>query len=1187
MAGQGERRSPEGGSEAATPLTRHLAPSTPFVPQTFELLRSLLRLNRSWRHSNVTGAWKNRPREANAGEKWAMTWESVVANYGKAAKAKFAAPVAASPERRLDGPLTGLVTATASLVGLTPAKLVLSAESPVAELEVRPDFAVTYRGALVGFIEAKAPGKGANPKRFKDKHDKGQWAKLAALPNLLYTDGNEFGLYRDGELQGSIIRVDGDVETSGTKLAAPPQLAGLIEDFLRWEPIPPKRPGQLADMTARLCRLLRDEVLEQLAHAGSVFDDLRADWRQLLFPEATDKQFADGYAQAVTFGLLIARAAGIDLSKGVAHAGAELGPDHTLIGAALRVMADDTIAKETLTTSARTLTRVLNAVDWPTIAKGDPDAWLYFYEDFLAEYDPKLRKETGSYYTPPEVVTAMVRMADEAVVTRLGRPKGLATDDVTLVDPAMGTGTFLLRTLDRIAEAAKADYGAGHVPTALAGSLKRLIGFELQVGPYAVAQLRVLAHLADLGVPHAAVADARLYVADTLGNPYETVEHLPTLYRPIAASRIAANKVKADEPVVVVIGNPPYAEKAKGRGGWIEKGHAEAKQDAPLDAFQPPKDWGVGTHTKHLRNLYVYFWRWATWKVFDQHLADDRGVIAFITVAGFLNGPGFQGMRAYLRKRADAVWVIDCSPEGHQAPVNSRIFQGVQHPVCITIVVRDGSTGPDEPAEVHYRRLAAGDRKEKFVELAGIGLTGDGWELCGDDARAPFLPAGGGQWLSFVALDDLFRYDGSGVMPGRTWVIAPDAESLHARWEALIDAPVGDKPRMLMEHRRDRRVDTIVSEPLPGHAAHPKAIADETSTVVDVEQYGFRSFDRQWIIADKRVINQPNPNLWEAHSGNQIYLTAPHDRTPTGGPAATATDLVPDLHHYHGRGGRVFPLWLDAAATVSNLNPDVLAALSGELDSPVTGPEVFVYITAVLAQPAYTERFADDLSTPGLRVPLTTDADVFARAVALGQRVLWLHTYGERCTDAIDGRLHGAPRVPNGQGPAVVTAVPSTPEKMPDTIDYDAQNKELRIGDGVIGPVRREVVDYEVSGVNVLDKWFSYRRRNRERPTIGTKKRSPLEAGQSEAWLAAYTEELIDLLHVLTLLVDLQDDQAALLDEILDGPLLTEADLTAAGHLPRSASVKTTPVKVAAKQAAASTVPEGSLNFTGSPTEET
>lgn len=1111
-----------------------------------------------------------------------MTWESVIADYGRAAKAKFSAPVAASPERQLDEPLSGLVSAVAAQVGLTPARLVLSPEAPLVDLEVRPDFAVSYAGALVGFIEVKAPGKGANPKRFRDKHDKGQWSKLAALPNLLYTDGNEFGLYRDGELQGSTVRVNGDVETSGSKLTAPARLAGPIEDFLRWEPIPPKRPGQLADMTARLCRLLRDEVLEQLAHAGSVFDDLRADWRQLLFPEATDKQFADGYAQAVTFGLLIARAAGIDLSKGVAHAGKELGTDHTLIGAALRVMADDTIAKETLTTSARTLTRVLNAVDWPTIAKGDTDAWLYFYEDFLAEYDPKLRKETGSYYTPPDVVTAMVRMADEAVVTRLGRPKGLATDDVTLVDPAMGTGTFLLRTLDRIADTAKADYGAGHVRTALAGSLKRLIGFELQVGPYAVAQLRVLAHLADLGVTHTAMAKARLYVADTLGDPYATTEQVPTLYQPIASSRIAANKVKADEPVVVVIGNPPYAEKANGRGGWIESGHLEASHASPLADFQPPKHWRVGTHTKHLRNLYVYFWRWATWKVFDQHLADDRGVIAFITVAGFLNGPGFQGMRAYLRKRADAVWVIDCSPEGHQAPVNSRIFQGVQHPVCITIVVRDGSTGPDEPAEVHYRRLAAGDRQEKFVELDGIDLTGEGWELCGDDERAPFLPAGGVQWLSFVALEDLFRYDGSGVMPGRTWVIAPDAESLHARWKALIDAPAEDKPGMLMEHRRDRRADTIVKEPLPGHTAHPKAIVDETSTDVDVERYGFRSFDRQWIVADKRVINQPNPNLWEAHSSNQIYLTASHDRTPTGGPAATATGLMPDLHHYHGRGGRVFPLWLDAAATVSNLNPDLLAALAGELGYQVTGPEVFAYLAAVLAQPAYTERFAEDLATPGLRVPLTTDADVFARAVALGQRVLWLHTYGERCTDAIAGRSHGSPRVPNGQGPGVLTAVPAMPEMMPDTIDYDGATQELRIGDGVIGPVRREVVDYEVSGVNLLDKWFSYRRRNRERPTIGTKERSSLEAIQPETWLASYTEELVDLLHVLTLLVDLQDDQAALLDEILDGPLLTEADLTATGHLPRSEAVETSPVKVAAAQSKAGSGPQGALDFNAS-----
>src|SRR5439155_12858616 len=131
----------------------------------------------------------------------------------------------------------------------------------------------------------------------------------------------------------------------------------------------------------------------------------------------------------------------------------ELGQSSSLIGAALRLLTDDAENQKTLKTSLGTLTRVLDAVDWPTISKGNPDTWLYFYEDFLEVYDNKLRKQTGSYYTPPEVVGAMVGLVDEALRSpRFGLHAGLASPTVTLADPAMGAGTFLLAALKTIAE---------------------------------------------------------------------------------------------------------------------------------------------------------------------------------------------------------------------------------------------------------------------------------------------------------------------------------------------------------------------------------------------------------------------------------------------------------------------------------------------------------------------------------------------------------------------------------------------------------------------------------------------------------------------------------------------------------------------------------------------------------------
>ena len=169
----------------------------------------------------------------------------------------------------------------------------------------------------------------------------------------------------------------------------------------------------------------------------------------MLFPGASDAQFADGYAQVVTFGLLLAREQGISLDRGVGPAAKKLSGSNSLIGHALRALTDSVVQEAVLPTSVGTLGRVLSVVDWPTVSKGNPEAWLYFYEEFLAEYDNALRKQTGSYYTPVEVVKPMTRMVDEALHDRFGFTDGLANPSVTLVDPAMGTGTFLLEFLAR------------------------------------------------------------------------------------------------------------------------------------------------------------------------------------------------------------------------------------------------------------------------------------------------------------------------------------------------------------------------------------------------------------------------------------------------------------------------------------------------------------------------------------------------------------------------------------------------------------------------------------------------------------------------------------------------------------------------------------------------------------------
>ena len=255
----------------------------------------------------------------------------------------------------------------------------------------------------------------------------------------------------------------------------------------------------------------------------------------------------------------------------------------------------------------------------------------------------------------------------------------------------------------------------------------------------------------------------------------------------------------------------------------------------------------------------------------------------------------------------------------------------------------------------------------------------------------------------------------------------------------------------------------------------------------------------------------------------------------------------------------MFPLWADKAATQPNLDPALLAFLSTAYGREVGADDLFAYIVALAAHPGYVERFAVDLATPGMRIPLTADATLFTETAALGRRVVWLHTFGERMSDAGAGCPPGPPRLPAGQRPNVPAdgAIPSDPAHMPDSIDHDATRERLRVGAGFIEPVPAAVWRYEVSGKQVLTQWFSYRRKTRERPLIGDRRRpSPLGDIQPDAWPAEYTTELLNVLNVLGLLVALEPAQASLLERICSATLFDTSALLAAGAFASAAGVQ-------------------------------
>jgi hypothetical protein len=218
-----------------------------------------------------------------------------------------------------------------------------------------------------------------------------------------------------------------------------------------------------------------------------------------------------------------------------------------------------------------------------------------------------------------------------------------------------------------------------------------------------------------------------------------------------------------------------------------------------------------------------------------------------------------------------------------------------------------------------------------------------------------------------------------------------------------------------------------------------------------------------------------------------------------------------------------------------------LEVLSSKYKKPVDAEDFIAYLAAVAANPTYTERFRTDLAQPGLRIPITGQLKLFDQAVEIGRRIIWLHTFGERFADKKSNRPPGPPRLPKEHAPRIPKsgAIPDDPASMPDEIAYDEAQQRLLVGAGFIENVPPRVWEYEVSGKQVLTQWFSYRKKDRERPVMGDR-RPPSKLGeiQPDHWLAEYTTELLNVLNVLALLVEMEPSQAQLLEAICEGPTL-------------------------------------------------
>ena len=1067
-------------------------------------------------------------------------FHTALQTFASTVTAKMAQVTAGSPEDQLRAPFETFMAAAARALGWN---VICTGETPLPDHLGRPDYAVHLNQLLAGYVELKAPGIGVTASRFKGRN-RDQFKRFAAVPNLLYTDGNEWALYRDGKPVDRVVRLSGDVAADGDKAATPRDahaIENLLRDFLLWQPfVPTSRAGKIdlkgfAAMLAPLCRMLRDDVTDALKRPASPLVQLARDWRQLLFPDASDDQFAGAYAQTVTFALLLGRSEGAAGAFTLASAEAALAAQHNLLARALQVLTDST-ARADIAAPLDLLLRVIAVVPPAALTAPGDDPWLYFYEDFLAAYDPTLRKDVGVYYTPVEVVRAQVRLIDDLLVHRLGKPLGFADSGVVTLDPAVGTGTYLLGVIEHALARVEAEQGIGAVAgqaTALAGNL---YGFELMVGPYSVAELRVSRALRDRGaqLPH---DGTHVYLTDTLESPHAETPQLALFLRPIAEQHARALHVKSAVPVIVCLGNPPYDRheaatldnKAR-TGGWVRWGD-DGERAIFHDFLAPVVAAGHGGHLKNLYNLYVYFWRWALWKVFEHDTAHGPGVISFISASSYLDGDAFGGMREHLRRQCDDVWILDLGGEGRGARRSDNVF-AIQTPVAIAVAVRSAAAKPDTPAAVRYARID-GTRDEKLAALDAISRFSDvAWQDCPADWQAPFRPAGRGVYFDWPLLTDLMPWQHSGVQLKRTWPIASDAETLERRWRGLLNAE--DRSRAF-RGTGDREVHGTYDVALTAaNDSTPIANLPSDAPMPEAQRYAYRSFDRHWIIADGRLMSRPRPDLWRVHGERQVYVTSLLTKFLGTGPALTACAAIPDLDHFSGRGAKdTIPLYRTADASQANLLPGLLDILDAACQRTVTPEDFLAYVYGALAHPAFTARFAAELETRDLRVPITKDAALFEHVRTIGARLLWLHTYGERFVPE-DGQRG---RVPSGVA-RCITAVPGDAGGYPETFAYAEATRTLHVGDGAFAPVAPDVYAFEVSGLKVVQSWLKYRMKNG-----AGRKSSPLDDVRPARWTSAFTTELLELMWVLEATAALYPEQERLLTAVVEGACLRADDL--------------------------------------------
>ncbi len=888
-----------------------------------------------------------------------------------------------------------------------------------------PDFVFlrdSNENVRLGHAEAKDIGVNL------DKIEKTeQLTRYSGYAKLFLTDYLEFRFYRSGKHQVT-IRIadvqDGKVVPHTERFAA---LASELDAFLASRPLEITDGAHLANVMGASARRIRENAGWMLAGNGRAEDgdELRRIYgliKELLVHDLDEERFADMYAQTLVYGLFAARYNDPSPDDFTRQEARDLVPasnpflrqffDHIAGAQFVARLAHivDELCEVFAVSSVREI--VHRHLVQPSLT-GEPtdemDPIIHFYEDFLKAYDPVQRKKMGAYYTPLPVVRFMVRMVDKLLKEEFGLADGLADTSKTkkkvvrgdkkvehefhkvqILDPAVGTATFLNEIIKFVAAGFEGQ--EGRWPSYVKEDLvPRLHGFELMMAPYTVAHLKLGLTLRESGVEDFG-GRLGVYLTNTLeeaANMPQTLFHFG-LADAVAQEAVQAGEIKNERPIMVVIGNPPYAgissNETEFANALIDKYKVEPGGKVKL---QERKHW--------LNDDYVKFVAFAE----EMISRNGSGIVAMITNHGYLDNPTFRGMRWRLTQTFDSIYVIDLhgnakkkevAPDGGKDQNVFDIQQGVA--IMFGVVTGEKKKGKPMVASVDHAEVW-GTRRSKFAQLVGNEIDWSPIEL----AAPMFVFAGTNfeglaEYEQGVSVADLFPVNVTGIVTARdSVVIDTDPDALSSRIERFKDLSISDDETRSRLFAGKKAGKYLAGDSRGWQLVEARRRIQSEDTDDCIQRVSYRPFDDRYIYYSPSMVDWPRLDVMPHFlRGVNLGLVAPRLNKEQPGAFVTQNIIGHKLFCAYDI-NNVFPLYLHAegGSRTPNLDPDKLRELTANLSAKPEPEDVLDYCYGVLHSPAYREKYKEFLKTDFPRVPVAKDDAQWNHFVTHGRRLRELH----------------------------------------------------------------------------------------------------------------------------------------------------------------------------------------------------